>query len=183
LNKNRIIFGAFMLIGFLQHSRSAASPKIFDDQLIESLPSPMASLKSADLAGPQIQSSLIEEIAINCHSQTFSSAARINKGCRIPDLVQKYNVLLSELKGGAHGIDVNAPLKTKAWDLSNLLTGQFILIPNPKNQNAGLDLVVELLMTRNEISHAIDRYYIPANKQIDWPTPLKNLAAPYLKLI
>jgi len=158
-------------IAFLLGAPGRAWGKI-SDELLEALPSPINYLNSVDFAGEALQQGLLSSLSEECH--------QFHRGCEVPSLIAKYNRLLGALKTGQSGVVVSATRDVKAWDLSAILAGQFLILPNAKDANAGKDLMVEIFLTRDRIVRAIATIYkLPPNQP--FISPIRRLSGLFLQ--
>lgn len=122
------------------------------DKLIDALPSPIVFLQSSDRAGALLQQGIMSDLTSECRLE------RKHPGCDLPELIKKYENAFNEI-GLSKGVQPLGPSATKPWDLTNYLSGNFMLLPTPNSLVAGIDHVANLFLLRDQIATATDQFY------------------------
>jgi|GEM_PF-3604878 len=176
---NKLALTTFVTCALL--TGSIAGARISDD-LLEALPSPINFLERSKRAGADLEQGLFGYLKSECPQLKSHRDQYQKHGCEIPDLGRQYSNLLSKFKRGENGVATLAKLPTKPWDLSVLISGNFMFFQTEDSATEGRDLLIELFVLRTRILSAIENQYQNALNTIPKPiSPEQVMLAPFMR--
>lgn len=155
---------------------------VVPDALFNALPSPMNFLEKSDQAGIGVEAGLLQVLASECPRLKKLPALARQQGCDLVGLKARFTTLLSQLQAGQSGLRATAFATKKPWDLSALISGNFLFVPTAAGETEGRDLMLDLFLTRDQIVSAVDRLYAHAKKISTKPvSPELTMMGPFMR--